>query len=76
VTRRSLIFGPVLWLFALWGFCAAQTSADPVLNAMQQELNRSFQNLKKTDVPPYFLSYQLTDNRAHRIRITTRSWIH
>jgi predicted Zn-dependent protease len=64
VTRRSLILGPVLWLFALLGFCVAQTPADPVLNAMQQELNRSFQNLKKTDTPPYFLSYQLTDNRA------------
>jgi predicted Zn-dependent protease len=31
---------------------------------MQQELTRSFQNLKKTPVPPYFLSYQLTDNRS------------
>ena len=34
---------------------------------MQQELARSFQNLKKTPVPPYFLSYQLTDNRAVQI---------
>jgi len=31
---------------------------------MQQELTRSFQNLKKTQTPPYFLSYQLTDNHA------------
>jgi predicted Zn-dependent protease len=31
---------------------------------MQQELTRSFQNLKKAPVAPYFLSYQLTDNRA------------
>jgi predicted Zn-dependent protease len=31
---------------------------------MSQELNRSFQNLKKAPVPPYFLAYQLTDNRA------------
>lgn len=35
-----------------------------MLNAMQQELTRSFQNLKKAPLPPYFLSYQLTDNRA------------
>ncbi len=42
----------------------AQTLPDPVLNAMQQELNRSFTNLKKAPNPPYFLSYQLTDNRS------------
>jgi TldD protein len=34
---------------------------------MQQELRRSFQNLKKTATPPYFLSYQLTDNRGIQI---------
>ena len=38
--------------------------SDPVLTAMQQELTRSFANLKKAPLPPYFLSYQLTDNRA------------
>lgn len=43
---------------------AQQTTPDPVLNAMQQELTRSFKNLQKAPVPPYFLSYQLTDNRA------------
>ncbi len=34
---------------------------------MQQELNRSTQNLKKTPLAPYFLSYQLTDNRAIQV---------
>jgi len=34
---------------------------------MQQELTRSLQNLKKAPVVPYFLSYQLTDNRAIEI---------
>ena len=34
---------------------------------MQQELTRSFQNLKTAPVPPYFLSYQLTDNRAIQV---------
>lgn len=47
--------------------CAQQTPSDPLLTAMQQELNRSLQNLKKEPVPPYFLSYQLTDNRAIQI---------
>jgi TldD protein len=46
---------------------AQQTPSDPLLNAMQQELNRSLQNLKKAPVPPYFLSYQLTDNRAIQV---------
>jgi predicted Zn-dependent protease len=34
---------------------------------MQQELNRSLQNLKKAPTPPYFLSYQLTDNRSTQV---------
>ncbi len=33
---------------------------------MQQELHRSFNNLKKQPVPVYFVSYQLTDNHAIR----------
>ncbi len=51
-----------LWLSSALGLSAQQ--ADPVLSAMKGELNRSFQNLKKATPPPYFLSYQLTDNRA------------
>lgn len=46
---------------------AAQQTTDPVIIAMQQELTRSFQNLKKTSTPPYFLSYQLTDNHGINI---------
>jgi TldD protein len=46
---------------------AQQKPSDPVMAAMTQELTRSFQNLKKTPVPPYFLAYQLTDNRAIRV---------
>jgi TldD protein len=49
---------------------AAQTSAsDPVLTALQAELHRSFDNLKKQPVPVYFLAYQLTDN--HAIQVST-----
>ena len=46
------------------GLSAQQTPTDPILSAMQQELTRSFENLKKAPVPVYFLSYQLTDNRS------------
>ena len=60
------------WLAALTGLFMLVTSAagqqasspDPVLVIMTQELQRSFGSLKKTGTPPYFLSYQLTDNRA------------
>ena len=41
-----------------------QSPPDPVLKTMQQELTRSFQNLKTAPLAPYFLSYQLTDNRS------------
>jgi TldD protein len=59
----------VVWVIFIAGTLTAaqQKPADPVLNAMTQELDRSFQNLKKTPVAPYFLAYQLTDNRAVRV---------
>jgi TldD protein len=59
--------GLVLFLFLLLACHAviAQSGpTDPVLNAMQRELARSMQNFQKAPVAPYFLSYQLTDNRA------------
>jgi predicted Zn-dependent protease len=31
---------------------------------MKRELQRSYETLRKSPLPPYFLSYQLTDNRA------------
>jgi TldD protein len=59
--------GLFLLLIVPLALCAQQTPSDPLLTAMQQELSRSLQNFKKTPVPPYFLSYQLTDNRAIQI---------
>jgi len=59
------------WLVALSGLLVVaagatgqEASADSLLTVMTQELQRSFGSLKKTQTPPYFLSYQLTDNRA------------
>ena len=43
---------------------AQNSAADPVVDSLQQELRRSFDNLSKQSVPAYFLAYQLTDNRA------------
>jgi len=53
-------------LFTALSLCAQQ-APDPVLTAMQDELARSLQNLKKTSLPPYFLSYQLTDNHGIQV---------
>jgi len=64
--RRRL--GLFLLLFcSSFPLYAQKSSTDPVLTAMQQELTRSLQNLKKAPTPPYFLSYQLTDNHAVEI---------
>jgi predicted Zn-dependent protease len=41
--------------------------ADPVLATMDQELTRQAAALRKTPVPIYFLSYQLTDNRGFHV---------
>ena len=63
---RVLWFLTLLPFFPL-GLCAQQLGPDSVLTAMQQELDRSLQNLKQTPTPPFFLSYQLTENRAIEI---------
>jgi TldD protein len=64
--RHAACSVALLVCFSL-GLCAQTTVGDPVLAAMEQELNRSFQNLKKTATPPYFLSYQLTDNHGIQV---------
>lgn len=59
-----------VWLCLFFSFLISselfgqQSGSDPVLAAMQQELTRSMTNLKTQATPPYFLSYELTDNRA------------
>jgi TldD protein len=42
-----------------------------VLNTMAQELQRNFDALKtKADPPPYFLSYEITDQDSHTVSAT------
>ena len=62
-TRRGVV-SVLFLLFVCPAVIAQESPTDPVLAAMQQELDRSMRNFKKAAVPPYFLSYQLTDNRA------------
>jgi TldD protein len=66
----AILVGTLSWLGSLTVTCvsvAQDLSNDPVLATMRQEMNRSFQNLQKGPILPYFLSYQLTDNRAIQI---------
>jgi TldD protein len=47
----------------------AQTATpSPVLGAMKAELNRSLQTLKSQPTPPYFLSYEITDDRTVTVK--------
>ena len=61
-------------IICLWLFCTAFTAAgigaetaSPLLQAMREELNRSVDLLKRQPVPPYFLSYEITE--THLIRV-------
>lgn len=59
---RIRLLPSVLVLLCTAAFAQDATS-DSVLTGLQNELQRSFANLKKQPVPAYFLAYQLTDNR-------------
>ena len=54
-------------LLSSFALTAQDAGTDPVLVALQQELHRSFDSLKKEPVPVYFLAYQLTDNHAIQV---------
>ncbi len=54
----------LVFLFATFCFAQQNAAPDPVLDTMKSELTRSFATLKSQPVAPYFISYELTDNRA------------
>ena len=58
----------VIILLSLSTFAQEAAQQDSVLQTLQQELTRSFKLLGQQPVVPYFLSYQLTDNRAISVR--------
>jgi TldD protein len=43
-------------------------AASPLLVAMRQELLRSMENLKSQPMPPYFLSYEISESRSVSVR--------
>jgi len=65
IYRAVIICGMLLLLGT--GNAVAQTSS-PVLGAMHDELERSMQKLKTQPVPPYFLSYEITE--THEFDVT------
>ncbi len=46
-------------VFLLVMNCHVTSAQDPLLNIMEKELNREFSELKKQDVPAYFMSYRV-----------------
>jgi TldD protein len=67
----SYIVGCVVLCAALAAACLllqAQPPASPVLGAMQAELARTQAKLKSQPVPPYYLSYEITE--THSISVT------
>jgi TldD protein len=64
LTRLVALFLPIFVFLALPA--AAQPSV--LLDAMSQELNRNYTVLKqKADPPPYFLSYEVTEQEFHSV---------
>ena len=47
---------------------SGSATAATLLNAMQQELDRSFSTLSKADPPAYFLDYTLTDTQRAEVQ--------
>lgn len=54
-------------LIPLLGFAQQKTDNDSVMLSLKQELNRSYSVLKQEKVPPYFISYELTDTRTVQV---------
>ena len=55
------IFLPILLICTLLIPVQAKQIQSPVLNTLEQELNREFKQLKKAKPPVYFMSYQITE---------------
>src|SRR5258708_39386163 len=67
LTRLVFLCMPLL------GLAASTATAQPtvLLDAMSQELNRNFSALKeKADPPPYFLSYEITEQEFRSVAVT------
>ena len=62
-SKASLASVALTWLVAI-GTCAGAAAGDTVLTAMKAELDRSMEVLGEQPVPPYFLSYEITERKG------------
>jgi predicted Zn-dependent protease len=62
--HRELIGAAVLLSFFSPLLKAQNAKPSPVLATLKAELDRSLQTLKSQPVPPYFLSYEITDDQV------------
>jgi len=65
--RFRFVFCVVLLIPLLGSAQQTSNDNDPVMHSLKQELNRSYSVLKKEKVPPYFISYELTDTRTIQV---------
>ena len=62
---------PALGVLFVCFTAAASAQSSVLLDAMDEELNRNFSTLKaKADPPPYFLSYEVTEEEYHTVSAT------
>lgn len=52
---------------SVFGSAQKIESPDTAMQSLKQELDRSFTSLKKEELPPYYISYQLTDRRSSSV---------
>src|SRR5208337_1647979 len=62
--NRKLIWGAVLLSFLPALLKAQDAKPSPLLATLKVELDRSLQTLRSQPVPPYFLSYEITDDQV------------
>ena len=66
-----LVASPALGVLFVCVTAAASAQSSVLLDAMGEELNRNFSTLKaKADPPPYFLSYEVTEEDYHGVAAT------
>jgi predicted Zn-dependent protease len=65
--HRVLICACILLWFLPALLKAQDAKPSPILSSLKAELNRSLQTLKSQPVPPYFLSYEVTDDQVMEV---------
>jgi len=65
--NRGLICAAVLSLYLSPLLKAQNAQPSPILSTLKSELERSLQTLKSQPLPPYFLSYEITDDQVVQV---------